>query len=251
MFNGRTVSVVFSTYREKNSIRSAIEAYQNTGLVDEVVVVNNNAEAGTDEEVLVTGARLVHEPRQGYGWGYRRGIQEATGDYVVLSEPDGTFLADDLEKFLVYARQYPVVIGTRTNQSTILQGSEMGLSRKLANVLVAKLLEVLFNTNALTEVGCTYKCFHRSALADLARYWQTTDALFATELLLLVVTRRISYVEIPISFGARVGVSSLTARWHQLALWGLRILAFILIFWIKWMGTGRKLRPVRCEGEGP
>lgn len=245
MYQGRRVSIVFSTYREKDSIRSVIQAFFATGFVDEVVVINNNAEPGTNEEVEGTGARIVHEARQGYGWGYRRGLMEATGDLIVLCEPDGTFSASDLERFLVYARDFPVVIGSRTNQSTILEGSEMGLARKLANVLVAKMLEILFNTNALTEVGCTYKCLSREVLDDLSRYWTTTNALFATELLLIVVARKIRYVEIPITFGARVGASSLTATFAQLASWGWRIFVFILEFWARWMLAGRRLRPVR------
>ncbi|MDO8579720.1 MAG: glycosyltransferase, partial [bacterium] len=127
MWHSKTVSVVFSTYREKNSIRRSIEDYFATGFVDEVLVVNNNAEEGTDEEVKKTKARLIYEKKQGYGHGYQTGIREAKGDYIFLSEPDGTYSASDLEKFLVYAKDFPVVVGTRTNQSAILEGASMGL----------------------------------------------------------------------------------------------------------------------------
>src|SRR3989344_1652681 len=107
MYQGKKVSVVFSTYREKNSIRQAIDDFFATGFVDEVVVVNNNAEPGTDEEVKKTKARLFYEAKQGYGYGYQRGIQEAKGDLIVLSEPDGTFAASDLERFLIYEKDFP------------------------------------------------------------------------------------------------------------------------------------------------
>lgn len=235
MWHGKTVSVVFSTYWEKASIRKAIEDYFATGFVDEVVVVNNNAEQGTDEEVEKTKARLVYEKKQGYGYGYQRGIREATGDYVFLSEPDGTYAASDLERFLVYAKDFPVVVGTRTNQSAILDGAAMGLLRKLANVFEAKIIEVLFATNSLTEIGCTCKLFQRDALMRLSTLWRTTNALFATELLLLVITQRIKFIEIPITFRERVGESQLTSRWYQLAKWGLHILWFILSFWFAWI----------------
>jgi glycosyltransferase involved in cell wall biosynthesis len=238
MWHGKKVSVVFSTYREKDSIRKAIDDYFATGFVDEVVVVNNNAEVGTDDEVKKTKARLVHETKQGYGHGYQRGIKEATGDYIFLSEPDGTFAASDLERFLVYAKDFPVVVGTRTNQSSILDGAAMGLFRKLANVFEAKVIEVFFATNSLTEIGCTCKLFRKDVLRKLEPYWHTTNALFATELLLLVVSKRIKFIEIPITFQERVGKSSLTARWHQLAKWGLHILSFIVAFWFRWI-TGR------------
>lgn len=240
MWHGKTVSVVISTYREKGSIRRIIDDYFATGFVDEVVVVNNNAEQGTDEEVKKTKARLVYEKKQGYGHGYQTGIKEAKGDLIFITEADGTYAPADLEKFLIYGRDFPVVVGTRTNQSAILEGASMGLLRKLANVFEAKVIEVLFGTNSLTEIGCTCKLFERNTLMSLAPYWKTTNALFATELLLLTVTHRIKFIEIPISFSERVGESQLTAKWHQLAKWGLKILWFILSFWFVWIFSSKK-----------
>src|SRR3954452_16353886 len=98
MWNEQEVSVVLMTYAERDSIGEAIEGFFATGVVDEVVVVDNNAQPGTEEEVRRTAARLVREPRQGYGHATRRGLREARGDLVVLAEPDGTFLPDDILK---------------------------------------------------------------------------------------------------------------------------------------------------------
>jgi len=53
---------------EKESIRAAIDDFFAAGHVDEIVVVDNNAAEGTDNEVRATSARLVFEPRQGYGY---------------------------------------------------------------------------------------------------------------------------------------------------------------------------------------
>ncbi len=46
MWNGKEVSVVLMTYAERDSIRGVIEGFFATGLVDEVLVVDNNAQAG-------------------------------------------------------------------------------------------------------------------------------------------------------------------------------------------------------------
>jgi len=77
MWKDKRVSVIFPTYNEKDSIRAAVLDFFASGWVDEVVVVNNNAAPGTDEEVAGTGARLVHESRQGYGHAIWRGLEEA------------------------------------------------------------------------------------------------------------------------------------------------------------------------------
>src|ERR687885_715817 len=86
MWNGNRVSLVLMTYAERDSIRAVIEGFVATGVVDEVVVVDNNAQAGTREEVAPTPARLVSEPKQGYGHAIRRGLVEATGDLIGLAE---------------------------------------------------------------------------------------------------------------------------------------------------------------------
>jgi glycosyltransferase involved in cell wall biosynthesis len=234
MYNGKKVSVVISTYREKNSVRQVIEDFFNTGFVDEVILVNNNAEPGTDEEVRQTKAKLIHETHQGYGYGYRRGIKEAAGDYIVLCEADATFAAEDIERFLVFAKDFPIVVGSRTNRSTIFDNKTMHFWRRLADVIYAKVIEILYQTTTLTDIGCTYKLFRKDTLRRLEPHFQVTDSLFATELLLLAATQRISFVEIPVTFRERVGVSGTIPGFRRLVYWAIRIWNFIWFFWWKW-----------------
>jgi glycosyltransferase involved in cell wall biosynthesis len=242
MYNKKSVSVVLGTYREKNSIRRVIDSFFKTGFVDEVIVVNNNAEEGTDDEIKKTKAKLIYETKQGYGFAYQTGIKNAKGDYIVLCEPDGTYEGSDIEKLLIYAKEgFDVVLGSRTGQNTPLSGADMTLGRKWANVLEAKSVEILFNTNALTEVGCTYKLFTKETLKKFSKQWRTTNALFATELLLLTISQKYKYIEIPISFKKRVGNSSLTGQWYQLVKWGLYIEGYIFIFWLKWISHNKRM----------
>ena len=114
MWHNKSVSVVLATYREKGSVRRVIDKFFASGFVDEIVVVNNNAEPGTNEEVKKTKAKLLYEGRQGYGYTYQTGVKTARGYYIILCEPDGTFVGSDLERFLVYARDFDVVLGSRT-----------------------------------------------------------------------------------------------------------------------------------------
>ncbi len=235
MYKARKVSVVFATYREKDSIRKVIEDFYETGLVDEIVVVNNNAEKGTDEEVKKTKATLIYEKRQGYGYAFQAGIKKAKGDLVILCEPDGTFIGSDLERFLVYAKDYEIVLGTRTGLSTPLSGADMGLLRKLANVVEAKTIEYLFNTNSLSDVGCTYKLFSKRILKKFAKIWRTHNSLFATELTLLAVTQNSNFIEVPVTFKKRVGTSTFTNTLYKMSKWGVKIYIFILFFWLRWI----------------
>ncbi|HWV22940.1 MAG TPA: glycosyltransferase family 2 protein, partial [Thermomicrobiales bacterium] len=210
MWNGRTVSVVLGTYAEKDSIREVIDGFFATGVVDEVVVVNNNAEPGTREEVEKTNARQVFEPKQGYGHSYRRGLDEATGDLLVLAEPDGTFLPRDISKLLTYSDDCDAVFGTRTTREMIWQGANMGWFLKWGNWAVAKLVEALFNTSHLSDVGCTYRLLTRETLERIRPKFTVGGSYFGPELMLLVITSGARFVEVPVNYLPRVGESSVT-----------------------------------------
>ena len=138
MWQGRTVSVALPTYNERESIRECIEGFFGTGIVDEVVVCNNNAAPGTSEEIAKTHAREVFEKRQGYGWSCRKALAETKGDIIVLAEPDGSFDPGDVHKLLAYADDFDVVLGSRTNRELIWTGANMGFFMKWANWAVAK-----------------------------------------------------------------------------------------------------------------
>ena len=76
MWHGKSLSVILPTYNEKDSIAEVVRRFEVLGIVDEIVVVNNNAAHGTSEEVARTGAREVFETAQGYGAAIQRGLRE-------------------------------------------------------------------------------------------------------------------------------------------------------------------------------
>ena len=145
MFQGRTVAVILPTYREKATIRAVIEGFDDLGVVDDILVVNNNAEPGTSEEVAGTAAREVVETLQGYGAAIRRGIRETTADLVCVCEPDGTFEPRDLRKLLAYSDDFEFVFGSRTVPELIWDGANMGHFLRWGNWAVAKEMEFLFS----------------------------------------------------------------------------------------------------------
>ena len=65
MWNGKTLAVVLPTYNEADSIAECIKRFDALGIVDEIVVVNNNAHPDTSPAVAGTGAREVHEVHPG------------------------------------------------------------------------------------------------------------------------------------------------------------------------------------------
>ncbi len=238
MWRGKKVVVVFPTYNEKNSIRNAVSEMFAEEYVDDVIVVNNNAVFGTDEEVKKTKAKLIYEEKQGYGYSIKCGLKEALrleADFIIISEPDGTFISHDVVKLLAYSDDFDAVFGTRTTKELIMQGANMGVFLKWGNWTVAKMVELLFNTTVLTDVGCTMKLLSRNALEKIKDQFTVGGSRFGVELMLLVVINRINFFEIPLNYSRRVGLSSVTGKKHVAFLLGLKMISLIIKYRIKSM----------------
>jgi glycosyltransferase involved in cell wall biosynthesis len=216
------------TFAERDSIRAAIEGFVATGLVDEVLVVDNNAQPGTEEEVRKTSARLVKEPHQGYGHASRRGLLEATGDLIVLSEPDGTFVPDDIRKLLVYSTECDAVFGTRTTWELVWEGANMDWFLRWGNWAVAKLIEVLLNTSHLSDVGCTYRLLRRDTARRVASRMKVGGSHAGVEIMLLTIGSGARFVEVPVNYLPRVGRSSVTGNRLTAMSVGLRMIGLVL-----------------------
>ena len=234
MWNGRSLAVVLPTYNEKDSIAQCIREFEALGLVDDIIVVNNNAATGTSEEVASTGAREVIETQQGYGAAIQRGLREADTDLIAVCEPDGTFNPADLHKLLAYATECDFVVGSRTVSTFIWHGANMNWFLQIGNWFVAKMIEVLFNTTSLSDVGCTFRVLTRECVEELTPSFHNTESAFGLEMLLLAVVRRIKVFQIPVNYRPRVGQSSVTGDFDKTLRLG---------FLMMWMVVKTRLVP--------
>jgi len=250
-WRGSRISVVFPTYNERDSIRAAILDFAATGVVDEILVINNNAARGTSEEVASAVAavpngtlvREVHEPAQGYGFAIRRGMHEATGDYIVVSEPDGTFLGRDTFKLLAYVEDFDVVYGSRTARTFIWRGANMGAALRWGNWGVAKMMEFLFNSTNLTDVGCTMRLIRREALAQLSSEFTIGGSAFGPEMMVLSLLHGLRVIQVPVNYLPRVGESSVTGDLRKAVLLGLMMIGLVWRYRVRsWL---RRVRGAR------
>lgn len=232
MYLGKKVSIVFPVYNERENVRLAIEEFLRHPAVDEIIAVDNNSQDGSDKEIQLTSAKYVKEMAQGYGAALRRGMREATGDLIVTCEPDGTFRASDLDRLLIYSQDYDVVLGTRTSRNPVWSGGDPGANMdfflRMGNWAVAKLLEYLFNGPSLTDVGCTYKLIYRLAYEQVKDSFTVNGNWFSPEYMIRALQHKLSVVEIPIQYGARIGTSKITGKRSKAIKLGCRMIRFIL-----------------------
>jgi glycosyltransferase involved in cell wall biosynthesis len=235
MYKEKKVSVVIPTYNEAASIAATINDFFETGFVDEVIVVDNNALGNTKEEIEKTQAKRVVETKQGYGFAIMRGLEEANGDLVITCEGDGTFEPKDLHKFLLYSDDFPVVFGTRTSRAAIFSGAFMPFPVRFANWLWAKVIEVLYNGPVLTDVGCTFKLVNRNSLEKIKKYFSMSkgDGKFSPELMIWLLAHEKKIIEIPVIYKERIGKSGYTGSVWRAAKLGFKMLPLIIRYRFK------------------
>ena len=89
MYRGKQLSVVIPTHNEAASMAAVLDAVPQ--VVDEVLVVDWNSDDGTPEVAAERGARVLREPRRGYGRAYLTGVPAAVGDVIITVDADGTY----------------------------------------------------------------------------------------------------------------------------------------------------------------
>src|SRR5919206_2130763 len=98
------VSVVIPCLNEAASIeacvRRALEALGRAEIQGEVVVADNGSSDGSAELAASAGARVVREPRRGYGSAYLAGFAAARGDYIVMGDADLTYDFNEIPRFV-------------------------------------------------------------------------------------------------------------------------------------------------------
>jgi glycosyltransferase involved in cell wall biosynthesis len=228
VYGSKTVSIVFPAYNEEQHIRRAVEDFALPGVVDEVIVVDNNSSDRTAEEAAATSARIVKETAQGYGHALRRGLREATGDIVILAEPDGTFVGRDILKLLAYADDFDMVCGTRTTRELIWQQANMGWFLRIGNWTVAKMIQLLYGGPSLTDCGCTLRLTHRAALERIAADLTVGGSHFLPEMVVLGLKRGLRLIEVPVNYRGRVGESKITGSLKGTLRTGFNMIGLIL-----------------------
>jgi glycosyltransferase involved in cell wall biosynthesis len=213
----RKVCVVLTAFNDELSIFSAVKEFLSQRNVVEVVVVDNNSRDGTARCAKISGARVVREYNQGYGFACMSGLKEALGcvnaDTIVLAEGDMTFRGRDIWKLLPFLDDADLVIGSRTHMAMIESDSQMDWFYIWGNLLLAKILQLRFfnikflGKARLTDVGCTLRAIRREALLRIVDDLNVGGHFFSPHMTKIALKRHLKVVEVPITLRKRIGTS--------------------------------------------
>ena len=229
MYKNKKVSLIFPSYNEEEGITNAIQEFQSTNFIDEIICVDNNSTDLTAELIKKTNAKYVLETVQGYGSAIRRGLKEATGELLIITEPDGSFTANDLKRMLPLTENFDCIFGTRTSKAYIEEGAKMNFLLRIGNVLVAKFLSILYPSINFTDVGCTYKILSRKSYNKIENKLKVIGSELSPEIMVRTILANQTIKEIPVTYKERSGESKITKDFLSTAILALKMIKLIIL----------------------
>ena len=198
------LTVLIPVYNEVHTIREILKRVQDTGLADEILLVDDGSADGTRdilEELNGQGAIrvILHEKNQGKGAAVRTGIKNATGDVLLIQDAD-----------LEYdPRDYPALLQPlQEGLAEVVYGSRfLGAPRRVAmfwhmvaNKLLTLITNILYNT-ILTDMETGYKVFRKEVIEDIPLHAKRFE--FEPEFTAKILKKGVRIFEVPISFNPR------------------------------------------------
>lgn len=200
------ISVIIPTKNEGQSIGHVL-ADLPANLVTDVLVIDNDSNDGTPEIAARMGARVIREPRPGYGQACLTGLAHAIApDIVVFLDGDYSDRPAELPHLLV-----PIVEGRAdiTVGSRLLRPENrdaLAWHAILGNRLAAALIRLLFGER-ITDLG-PFRAVRADVLSKLALQENTYG--WAVEMILKGSLHRLQIVEVPVSYYRRIGKSKIS-----------------------------------------
>ncbi|HEY3866354.1 MAG TPA: glycosyltransferase family 2 protein [Solirubrobacteraceae bacterium] len=218
------VSVVIPCLNEAENIEvcvtAALGALKDGAIAGEVLVVDNASEDDSAALAAAAGARVISEPRRGYGSAYLAGFAAAQGKYIVMADADLTYDFNEIPRFVSELDGgAELVIGDRMDN--IQPGAMPWLHRYIGNPLLSGLLNFFFRTG-VKDAHCGMRALRRDVLPRLDL--RTTGMEFASEMVIRASKEHLKIAEFPIQYHPRGGESKLSSFRD-----GWRHLRFLLV----------------------
>jgi glycosyltransferase involved in cell wall biosynthesis len=233
------VSVIIPTHNEAEAIGRVL-ADLPVDQVTEVIVVDSNSNDGTPEIAASMGARVVQEPRRGYGRACLTGLAVTNSpDIVVFLDGDYSDRPSELPILLepIIKGDADITLGSRLREQRIR--AALPWHQAFGNRLAAGLIRLLYGL-AITDLGP-----FRAGRADVLRALALEEATYgwAVEMILKGATNGFRVVEVPVSYYPRIGKSKIggTVKGTIGAAW------FILSLTVRYYFWQRKVRNPRVH----
>jgi glycosyltransferase involved in cell wall biosynthesis len=226
------INVIIPAYNEADSIGHVIKDIP--ALVDEVIVVSNNSTDSTESNASKAGATVLSENRRGYGYACLEGMRYISEkslkpDIVVFLDGDYSDYPEELSEIIkpIIEKNIDFVIGARVKR--LREAGSMTLPQKFGNWLATSLMTLFFGSR-FTDLG-PFRAIKYKKLLELEMEDKTYG--WTVEMQLKALKRKFTYVEVPVHYRNRIGISKVSGTIKGAIFAGVKILSWIFKYTFK------------------
>jgi len=221
------VSVVIPALNEEEPIAGVVRECLATGIPNEIVVVDNGSSDRTAERAREAGAKVVGEPRHGYGRACAAGVRavslrQSPDEIIVFLDGDGADCPEFMSNLVapIAAGNFDFVIGSRTRGQR--EPGSMNFQQIFAGRLAGWLMSILYGIG-YTDMS-PFRAIRRDALEKLAMKEESYG--WNLEMQMKAARARLRILEVPVNHRCRTGgVSKVSGTLRGTLVAGVWIIA--------------------------
>ena len=226
------VKVIIPAYNEQDSIANVVNDIPK--IVDEIIVISNNSTDNTPINAKNAGATVLHENKKGYGYACLKGLnyienQKIKPEIVVFLDGDYSDYPAQLTELIapIITKNIDFVLGARVKEQR--ESGAMTPQQIFGNWLATALMKLFFGAN-YTDLG-PFRAIKYEKLMALKMEDKTYG--WTVEMQLKVLKQQFSYLEIPVKYRNRIGVSKVSGTIKGAIFAGIKILTWIFKYSLK------------------
>ncbi|AUC20875.1 UDP-glucose--dolichyl-phosphate glucosyltransferase [Polaribacter sejongensis] len=226
------IKVIIPAYNEQDSIANVINDIPK--IVNEVIVISNNSTDNTEVNAKNAGATVLTETRKGYGFACLKGMeyisqQEIKPTIIVFLDGDYSDYPEQLTEIIhpILHDNIDFVIGSRVKDTR--ESGSMTPQQVFGNWLATFLMSLFFGAK-YTDLG-PFRAIKYDKLLALNMVDKTYG--WTVEMQLKALKQKLSYVEIPVKYRNRIGVSKVSGTVKGSIFAGVKILGWIFKYSFK------------------
>ncbi len=206
--NSIMLSIIIPIFNEEKSIERVIPALQKVmqeAHVDFEIIAVNDGSKDRSLEILkkIPGIQVINHPENlGYGAALKTGIKNAKGEWLAITDADGTYPVGDLPRLFSATNHYDMVVGARTKK-----GAQIPLLRKPGKKIV-NLWANFLTGKKIPDLNSGMRIFKKS-LAEEFFHLFPSGFSFTTTITLACHANDYLVKYIPIDYFKREGKSTI------------------------------------------
>jgi glycosyltransferase involved in cell wall biosynthesis len=203
----KLLSIIIPVYNEENTILKILNKVKFSEIENvnlQIIVINDGSSDNTlnilEANKFLYDVLINQKNNSGKGMAVKKGLEVATGDYVIFQDADLEYDPKDYNNFINIFNQFnaDVVLGSRFNYNNYSRSHNF--FNKLGNHTLTFFFNILYNTT-FTDIYCCYLCFKRELL--VVPNIKTLGFEQHAEILCNLVKSSKKLYEVPVNYNGR------------------------------------------------